>query len=328
MDVPVPLVWSPDGKRLGLGIQGTGPPFDQKGLVVDLERGELTGGIYCHERWGGFKAWTSDSRYAIYSAHDQYGNSNISVFDVWKQELVIETRCKGGMEGSCKWGFVAVSTVAPDILLRNGTLVQLPDINKNTIISGGYVQDAAWSPAGNLLAFVVCQQSVGSGCVLCLAQGDGSQVQRVGKVTNDRSFLLWSLDGQLVVSQDYVLDVMTKEIQSLTRSETIDIWLTDPCGDVTRFMDQWAAWQFERNIFSVSPYLTWQQKTKYFFKRLISGGKPPPPGEVKDACWSPDRALLAVSSSDELKIYDTHLQLLRTISISGTVERIAWSPIP
>jgi hypothetical protein len=134
-----------------------------------------------------------------------------------------------------------------------------------------------------------------------LAQGDGTRILESTPMTCQGGYIQWSPDGQALIfrgqKETYVLNIehQAVEIQPASQNEKF-AWptSTDPCGDAGRFEHQ------------ISSSL----------------------GKVASACLSPDKALLAVGTQGALKIYDAHLNLLRSISIDGTVHGIAWSPVP
>lgn len=50
--------------------------------------------------------------------------------------------------------------------------------------------------------------------------------------------------------------------------------------------------------------------------------------DISVTCWSPDRALLAASETNVLRVYDGEYHVLHSLSITGTISSIAWSQVP
>jgi hypothetical protein len=50
--------------------------------------------------------------------------------------------------------------------------------------------------------------------------------------------------------------------------------------------------------------------------------------DISVTCWSPDRAFLAVGGTNMFRVYDSGFHLLHSLTITGTISRIAWSQAP
>ena len=123
-----PPIWSSDGKKSATGTSNT--VYTQPGLVIDVERGMVAKMRWAH-LWGGFRYWTADSRYAIFSSSDQYGNGMTSVFDVGQWKMIIGSTGSGCIDahdfyGSCQADVIATSPVSPVILLESGESILIP----------------------------------------------------------------------------------------------------------------------------------------------------------------------------------------------------------
>lgn len=315
-------VWSPDGKYL--------TPYRSSGVLVDIERGRIARVVPFPFFYGnGLDQWTSDSRYAVFYDSDQYGNSSATVFDTWTWTTIVSptwSMCnypgRQSTGGECNLGIAAISPTEPQILLRDGTLISLPDstqqfvrtykidLNDQQAITSGIrsgISWGAWSPDGELLALVTHFPSLTDGqwdgsyeCALHLARSDGTQVQEMVTMPCYGP-LAWSQDGRSVTywtkSHKYVLDAVQRKTQTLPVIEGEKALFpeqSDPCGNINDFANHGSS-EHE---------------------------------EITAACWSRDSALLAIGTQDALKIYDAHFNLLHSISVDGTVHGIAWSPVP
>jgi WD40 repeat protein len=317
------MMWSPDGKRLA-GTSGASPstPYPEN-WVVDVEQGRVEGIGSFPYLWCGFAAWTSEGRYAIFGSRDQYGNSDAKVFDAWNWELVIDSTANDcphtriTMGGECKRRLAAVSPLQPVLFLVDGTLVDLQTLSQSFIFSptltsgmmvwsGRYMSTypAAWSPDGAYLAFVGSFYEHDRrqwDNALYLAHGDGTRLQKAivldGELDRVEAYLEWAPSSKAVTlwteSHKYILDVTRMQTQVLSPWFLLPV-PDYPCGD-----------------------------TSYAMARMAS-----PSEDVEAACWSPDEFLLAVGISGALKVYDANLRLLRTIPVQGTVQSVAWSPLP
>ncbi len=288
-----PPVWSPDGKRLALG-EWDGECL-QSYSIVDLEQGKVWDSWNSCGR-GGFKEWTSDSRYVAFSCYGHEDTTSVVVLDVLKEKkkLSLPVRPHDWI-GPYRWGLVAISPVSPTLLLQDGSLIYLPDLSF-TIVNG-YIHKGAWSPDGSLLAFIGCQ-AYRSSCALYLAQGNGAYAQRITEIPPIDGPVLWASNAQSVTfgekPEKYILDVQQQQVRILPRDEEELPWPgRDLCGDTAPFLEK-----------DTSPFRG-----------------------TTAACWSPDNAMLAVGGLNTLRVYDRDFHLLHSFPVTGTVSNIAWSPI-
>ncbi len=293
--------WSPDGKRfaVGEGSMGCNP-----GWIVDIDKGQKAQIAWTYS-FGGLYKWTSNSRYAIFASEDQYGNSDILVFDSQTWKTVSGPTSIGCFEqhstgGQCSRGLSAISPSDSDILLDDGTLIQLPDLTQARVISNSEVYDAAWSPDGNQLALVDWHYAANYDivCTLNLSQKDGSQMFKVTEVQCPYGSIKWAPNGRTLFytgpHQDYLYDLNKNTIQ------------------ITPVIDKGTTVQPDQG----------DDSSKIIVQTLERNDK------ATFICWSPDKELLAVGTQGALKIYDKSLNLLRSIPVRGTVQNIAWSPVP
>ncbi len=293
--------WSPDGKRfaVGEGSMGCNP-----GWIVDIDKGREIRIAWIYS-FGGFYRWTTNSQYAIFISDDQYGNSDILVFDSLAWKTVIKPTSIGcfeqhSMGGQCKRGLSAISPSDSDILLHDGTLIQLPGLTQTRVISNSAIYDAAWSPDGSQLALVDWHYAANYDivCTLNVSQKDGSQMFKVTEVQCPYGSVEWAPNGRTLffrgLDQDYLYDLDKNKIQIRPVIDKEMAVQPDQGDDSSEFIVQ----KLERNDHATS------------------------------ICWSPDKELLAVGTQGALKIYDKSLNLLRSIPVRGTVQNIAWSPVP
>jgi hypothetical protein len=214
---------SPDGNYVA----------DDNGVVLALKDGRCTRMRW--PKWVLFMGWTSDSRYAIYTLYDQYGNSATVGFDTqtWTQFSAVPENAwgLGDMQGRNGNGPVAVAPSSLRVLTDNGDVIRLPDSPQGNVLVGTgktYVARGAWSPDETRLAFLAySQRYYPFDIVLFLAQGNGTQAQLIMPVDFinwEFLTLAWSADGKsLVVGGDinrYTLDVGTGQVQAMPATPT------------------------------------------------------------------------------------------------------------
>ncbi len=294
---PVPdgrIFWSPDGKTIISEINGVLSYWQN--YIINPGNHTMVQYEFC-SHWGGFKGWTTDSRYAIFECGDQYSNNSTSVFDTWNREETVNTAKKCPPFGTCRRGPLAVSPVSPDILLKDGTLVHLASLSETVAIPHlSDALEAAWSPDEEYLA--ITQHMGYPECNLYLARGDGTQAQQITVMDSCGGILTWEHEGHRVTFQTesykYILDAEPRNLQVLasSRQQASQTIPNDPCGDVSHFLSG------ESTL-----------------------------GKVTMACWSPQKSLLATGDSNVLKIYNLNLVLLSTLPVSGTIRQISWSPV-
>lgn len=292
------LFWSPDRNRLvRLGY------FSIATWIVDVAEREFIKIGSSEHHWSGFTGWTPDGHYAVFSNSDQYGNSSAAVFDAWQWITVINTTAtrkacpnSHSMSGGCYRRAAAISPFTPTLLLQDGSVLNLTDLTETSVFSKGLAHSAQWSNNGEYMVWV---HHLNPGeCYLCLANADGTQPLSLATVPCDYQSLQWELDGSAALFAEtsrYILDPVKRQVEilpadadsmpSISQKDEID-----PCGDCDG---------------------------------LLSGESSL--GEITAACWSPDKALLAVGKPGNLSVYDADLNLLRTFVVSGTVETLAWS---
>jgi hypothetical protein len=83
------------------------------------------------QKWTYFHGWTADSKYALYSYTDQYGNGNSTAFNTerWEGRSIIpnDGACFNNMSGLCRREVVAIAPRSPRVLLADGRIISLPD---------------------------------------------------------------------------------------------------------------------------------------------------------------------------------------------------------
>ena len=288
------IFWSPDGKTIISEINGVLSYWQD--YIIDPDNHTTIQYEFC-SHWGGFKRWTTDSRYAIFECGDQYSDTSTSVFDTWNWAETINTAEKCPSFGTCRSGLLAVSPASPDILLKDGTLVHLASLSETAVIPHlSDADEAAWSPDGEYLA--ITQWRGYPECNLYLARGDGAQAQQISILDSCFGKPIWEYEGHRMTFQTesykYILDADSRNLQVLAsaRQQASQITPNDPCSDVSHFLSG------ESTL-----------------------------GKVTTACWSPQKSLLATGDSNVLKIYDSNLTLLSSLTVSGTIRQISWSPV-
>ena len=242
--VPPPdteAVWSPDHKWYA-----TTQSFCSTAVVVDPDRQRVAQLPMTNSVCGQVRDWTADSRFAIFGERHAKGNATTYVFDAQTWDWILETpgciiHSTGDYLGwePCGDYPAALSPNAPRLLMENGHLISLPDLQDSDLLPGlrdrrpmiqhgyygGYV--ASWSPDGAYLAFVtVINRRPGYAdyeFALYLALGDGTQVRQVVRLESFPRSLQWTEAGRtvivvtgaddVVVAQTYMLDVLTGQVQ-------------------------------------------------------------------------------------------------------------------
>jgi hypothetical protein len=199
------------------------------GIVVDIEL-ERTFAVPI-AAYDGFWKWTTDSRFAIFRYRNAKGNSMTYVFDTVMWEFERTSGCPVTNTGSLlAWAScgdypIALAPNAPRFLMENGSLVNLPGLQKSRLpalwdADHQSVLVAEWSPNGNYLAFVTGNYP-SEGGTLYLAQGDGAWVQQSVSFEGDHS-LQWAADGASVTVETkinrYILDVTTMQVEVVSAS--------------------------------------------------------------------------------------------------------------
>jgi len=129
-------------------------------------------------KWAHFIRWTADSRYAVYSVGDQYGNSAGLVFDTttWRQFALPQFISLGDIAGRFPDGPVAVGPQQARILLGLGDIVVLPGTTGRRVLDGtgqNVILRAAWSPDETHLAFLAVADRAAHEGTYFIAAGDG-----------------------------------------------------------------------------------------------------------------------------------------------------------
>jgi hypothetical protein len=220
----------------------------------------------------------------------------------WKIVFDSQTApCATSMDGACKRGRVAVYPQEA-LLLRNGTLLQLSNLERSQLIPHQYISRAEWSPNKEYLALIGYSKSLkGFDAAIYLTNADGTEAKAIGPVADPWGSLQWTSDGSLVTYWDgkvkYVVDARHLSVQTrpVSAEEPPPPSRQEPaCGNL--------------------------EETRENLSQSVEG--------IHTRCWSHDRKLLAVSTNDVIKIYDEHLNLLREIPVTGNVSALAWDPAP
>jgi hypothetical protein len=223
------LQWSPNGEYYTT-YEYRRPV--SSGTVFDPEQGR-SATVTWECMSGVFVGWTADSRYALFSCGDQYGNSRAYAFDTEEWDnytLSALDKRYCGMSGMCKHGVAAIAPISPRVLLIDGTLIHLPDSTRSNIltpIGKDAILAAAWSPGETYLVFVAyeVQENPGgpasaSESAMYLTNGDGAQVKQVvDAIVGDLLSLQWD-ERECSVAlgttrNRYVLDVAREQVRIL-----------------------------------------------------------------------------------------------------------------
>ncbi len=216
------VIWSADSRRYATVDNGCA-------VVVDTEQERTFATPIA--TGPGFWRWTADSRFAIFRYRNAKGNSMTYVFDAVTWEFERTSGCPVIQTGSllawapCGDYPIALAPNAPRFLMENGSLINLPGLQKTRLrpfrdADHQSVLAASWSPNGDYLAFVTGNYP-SEGGTLYLAQGDGSRIQQSVSF-DDYHSLQWAADGTSVsVETDtnrYILDVATMQVQVVSAS--------------------------------------------------------------------------------------------------------------
>ncbi len=224
--------WSPDKKYYVSEEDGIWRIVSA--AVIDPVMGKC-GEVRWRYQWGGFAGWTADSRYAIFSSSDQYGNSSTYAFDTkeWRYRgLAVPSKSIMGepcvMDGGCKHGLVAIASVTDQVLLQDGSLFYLPEFTHTDILTTtgkDLIASARWSPDEDYLVFVAyCDnynhaRHIAEDYALLIAKGDGTLVEVITLIDSYPTSWKWSTTGLEVTietqKQQYVLDIMTHQVQQM-----------------------------------------------------------------------------------------------------------------
>jgi hypothetical protein len=156
------------------------------------------------------------------------GNSMTYVFDALTWEFERTPGCPEIVTGFLQtWEYcgdypVALAPNAPRFIMENGSIVDLPGLEKVRLqaewgASERIILGAEWSPDGDRLAFVTGSQSFDGG-TLYLARGDGTGVeQSVSFEGQQFDSLRWADGGAsaIVVAEleQYIVDAETLQVE-------------------------------------------------------------------------------------------------------------------
>jgi len=115
--------WSPDKQYVAMQPH-PGVIHSQLSMSVATAQG-------CHAligwtKWINFAGWTTDSRYAVFTKYDQYGNRFATAFDTkaWKEIQLYSSPCLS--DRICPFGIATFDPVLRRVTVDDGTSVTLP----------------------------------------------------------------------------------------------------------------------------------------------------------------------------------------------------------
>jgi hypothetical protein len=213
------VTWSSDGERYACVDSGCG-------IVVDTAQNRTWSRPIPATFW----RWTTDSRYAIFRYQNAKGNTMTYVFDAVMWEFERTQGCPdihtGYLLTWVPYGDypLALAPNAPRFLMENGSLVDLPGLQKIRLpvhwdADHLSVLVAEWSPNGGYLAFVAGRYP-SEGGTLYLAHGDGTWIQQSVSFEGSHT-LQWATDGTSVIVETainrYVLDTATRQVEVVSK---------------------------------------------------------------------------------------------------------------
>ncbi len=218
--------WSPNGQYFVVeGEQDYHPLTAYSTIYTSKQDKEAT--VYSSYIWGGIVGWTTDSRYALFSSGDQYGDADAIAFDTQEWTMhglkfgTEKEQC--GMGSACRHGIVAIAPKTSRVVIADGNLIDLTNFAYTSIISAtgkNSIRLVAWSPDERYLIFVAHQYKDGhdNDYALYLANGDGTQVRLLSPINSTAKAIAWGTDGQCAsisaTKEIYIVDLANDQVRA------------------------------------------------------------------------------------------------------------------
>ncbi len=157
------LRWSPDGQKLVFFVRQH-PVNNPVYHLINIATNHVTQPT--SSTFGDFGGWTADSRYALFSYFNQYGDHATDVYDVEDGQLVFPTeddrRRYYPPFGKLEFGLAEISPISACIRLENGLLIDFSTHPKSVLTGVSSKSIACFSPEAYLTTEstpVLCQDS-------------------------------------------------------------------------------------------------------------------------------------------------------------------------